>query len=636
MKKTLCLLFLLSLTYFSIAQTADISLVDKYANEKRVILNKQETYYLSVKNDLPTASRDYVEEILVIDPTIESNGTAEIHFNTFSQITDIQGETQIGKKRTKIDLYNDVETHDIMLNDIFYSGYKKKTVHFKRLSKGATTKLAYKEVFTKPRMMPTFSVGEGVPLLSTELKIVTSNKVHLGYKIFNNDDKTIEVTETKTGSGEKTYTFKAKNVEKMSYESGSPSYSYIAPHVIFYIKGYETSQGYKSFLESDKDLYSWYSSLVANINKKDETELQAITTEVIKDKATDKEKAIAIFNWVQQKIKYVAFEDGMGGFIPREAADVCSKRYGDCKDMANILNQMMTFAKLNSYLVWIGTRNRPYSYKEVPTPAVDNHMIAAVRLNDEVIFLDATGQYVPFGYPTPFIQGKEAMVNLGEEHKIIKVPEMSADANLNINTIDINIEDDVLKCTGKKELKGYSKMSFLHRYDAYANEEDDFWKYYLSIGNNKFELGSQTHKLNTYEDKNIEIDYDFTLASYARKVGNRILLNPHLHKTGWDLLEEDRKTDYEFRYKRTHEMHYSIAIPKGYTVNNLPSNSEMKNNDVSYTITYKQEGDKIWVDVVMANHSLVIKKENQAAYNEIVEALKKAQKKNIMFVQVSE
>lgn len=632
MKHLLCAVLLLTISYISFAQTAEPSLLEKYANEKRVILNKQETYYLNVKNGSPTASRDYSEEILVIDPTITSNSVAEIHFNTFSFIKDIQGETQVGKKRTKIDLYEDVETSDIMSSDIFYSGYKKKTIHFKRLTKGATTKFSYKEVFSKPRMMPTFSIGEGVPLLSIELKIVTSNKIHLGYKIFNDENQQIKVQESVDDSGQKTYVFKAKNVDKLPYEYGSPSYSFIAPHVIFYIKGYETNSGYKSFLESDKDLYDWYSSLIKDINQKDETELKAITDELIQDKETDEAKAKAIFNWVQQKIRYVAFEDGMGGFIPREAADVCSKRYGDCKDMANLLNQMMTYAELNSYLVWIGTRNRPYSYKEVPTPMVDNHMIAAIKLDEEIIFLDATGQYVPFGYPTPFIQGKEAMVNLGGEHQIIKVPEMNADANLNKNTIHVNIEGDVLKCTGEKQLKGYSKMNFLHRVDAYANEEEDFWKYYLSIGNNKFELGKQTHELHTYDFENAVINYDFTLESYARKVGSRILLNPHLYKTSLDLLEEDRKTDYEFSYNRTHEMQYLINIPEGYTVNKLPANSEMKNDFLSYAITYEQQEDKIVVGVSISNHALLVKKENQAAYNEVVAALKKAQKKNIMFV----
>ena len=311
MKYLFFLVLLFSVCFTTFAQTESIGLLEKYADEKRVILNKQETYYLNIKNGLPTASRDYLEEILVVDPSIESNGVAEIHFNTFSNIFNIQGETQIGKKKTKIDLYNDVETHDVSSSGIFYSGYKKKTIHFKRLAKGAKTKLAYKEVFTKPRMMPSFMIGEGVPLLSAELKIITSDDIHLGYKIFNNENEIIKVEESVDESGKKTYVFKAKNVDKMLYEDAAPSYSYVVPHVIFYIKGYETKNGYQSFLESDKDLYNWYSSLIKDINQEDETELKAITTAILKDKETDEEKAKAIFNWVQQKVRYIAFEDNI-------------------------------------------------------------------------------------------------------------------------------------------------------------------------------------------------------------------------------------------------------------------------------------------------------------------------------------
>ena len=40
---------------------------------------------------------------------------------------------------------------------------------------------------------------------------------------------------------------------------------------------------------------------------------------------------------LQNNINYVAFEDGLGGFIPRGAASVCDKRYGDCKDKSLLL-----------------------------------------------------------------------------------------------------------------------------------------------------------------------------------------------------------------------------------------------------------------------------------------------------------
>ena len=121
-----------------------------------------------------------------------------------------------------------------------------------------------------------------------------------------------------------------------------------------------------------------------------------------------------IFNWVQDNIRYIAFEDGLGGFIPRDAASVCNKRYGDCKDMANLLFEMLNHAGIEAYRAWIGTRNRPYKYKEVPTPMVDNHMITAVIIDGETIFLDATDSYVPFGLPSAFTQTKEALLGIDE------------------------------------------------------------------------------------------------------------------------------------------------------------------------------------------------------------------------------
>ena len=75
---------------------------------------------------------------------------------------------------------------------------------------------------------------------------------------------------------------------------------------------------------------------------------------------TDEAKARRIYKWVQQNIKYVAFEDGMEGFIPRDASLVCSRRYGDCKDMASILTKMLQYSGVEACFVWIGTRSLPY------------------------------------------------------------------------------------------------------------------------------------------------------------------------------------------------------------------------------------------------------------------------------------
>lgn len=81
---------------------------------------------------------------------------------------------------------------------------------------------------------------------------------------------------------------------------------------------------------------------------------------------------------------------------------------------------MLSLAGLKGNLTWIGTRSIPYSYNEVPTPIVDNHMILSYKYNDKTYFLDATGRFIPIDLPTSFIQGKEALISNGENSYVIE------------------------------------------------------------------------------------------------------------------------------------------------------------------------------------------------------------------------
>src|SRR5690606_41037728 len=96
------------------------------------------------------------------------------------------------------------------------------------------------------------------------------------------------------------------------------------------------------------------------------------------------------------------------GFIPREADKVFERKFGDCKDMTSIITEMAKYVNVpNVNFTWIGTRELPYTYQQLPTPAVDNHMIATYIKDGKKIYLDATDANVPFGMPSGFIQGKE-------------------------------------------------------------------------------------------------------------------------------------------------------------------------------------------------------------------------------------
>ena len=234
------------------------------------------------------------------------------------------------------------------------------------------------------------------------------------------------------------------------------------PHIIYYIKSYEKDGKKEEVLGTPEKLYQWYYSLIKDINKTDQTALKNKTLELIKDKNTDLEKAKAIYQWVQQNVHYVAFEDGMGGFVPREASDIFQKLYGDCKDMANLLNQMLRYAQLDSNLTWIGTTSKPYKYEEVPTPQVDNHMITNVVIDGKSYFLDATDKFCPFTFPSSMIQGKEALIGKSEkEFKLEMVPEVETSKNKTTILMKLNLENNNIVGDVTTTVSGLNKSLFI-------------------------------------------------------------------------------------------------------------------------------------------------------------------------------
>ena len=75
----------------------------------------------------------------------------------------------------------------------------------------------------------------------------------------------------------------------------------------------------KKLLDGVGGLYSWYYSLVENINKEDtDPELEVLVAELIKGKTSDLEKVKALYYWTQKNIKYIAFEYALGGFHLQE------------------------------------------------------------------------------------------------------------------------------------------------------------------------------------------------------------------------------------------------------------------------------------------------------------------------------
>ncbi len=198
------------------------------------------------------------------------------------------------------------------------------------------------------------------------------------------------------------------------------------------------------------DLYKWYYTFVEGLNKEQSPELEAIVKKIKSESTSEIDLVKNVFYWVQTNIQYIAFEQGMRGLIPHSGNYICEKRYGDCKDMANLIVNMLQLADVKAYHTWIGTRDLPYRYTEVPTPIVDNHMIATyISPDGKYYFLDATSDYTPFGFPSSMIQGKEALIGLdAKRYEVKEVLVLEKEKNQIFDSVTVKMENNQLVGTG--------------------------------------------------------------------------------------------------------------------------------------------------------------------------------------------
>lgn len=601
---------------------------NQFPGEDAVILNQQEHLHITQNDAGQLEIRlDSKKETLILNAGNIAFSNDAIFYTSFSDIQNIQAETKVPVSRNKYRSVpvTDIEEQEVLENGIFYSDYKRKMIIFPAVENGAILDLSYEEYLSDPHMLSPFYFDSYAPVLEAAYSVTFPNTVELATVLYGRNTEQVRFEESVQGNYT-TYTWRAENMPRATGEENAPSRAYYSPHVIIRISQYQKKGETIPVLRDKADLYNWYEGLVKQMPEEDETELKSLVRELTASLNRDIDKAEAIFNWVQNNIQYIAFEDGMGGFVPRPASSVCTRRYGDCKDMANLLARMLNYAGLEAYLTWIGTRSKPYTYGEVPTPIVDNHMITTLKIDGETYLLDATGKYTPFPLPTPMIQGKEAMIGLGDgRFEIRKVPAIEKEVNLLTDSTWLSIQDRDLIGKARRQARGFFQLDLdAKRNLIEENGVEQFWQDYLTKGNNKFALTDfSPQTVRSDRAAGLSIPYDFELPGYVRKVGSRMLINLNLNRrlqsAGIDLSK--RKYDREFEFRYIHRDVNTLDIPEGYSVSYLPKSVEYQDDRFGFQIRYNQTGGRIILEKEIYINTLLLTEDDFSAWNEMIDQL---------------
>jgi len=634
LNKTILLLGITFLSLNSIkAQTSFDTYKKEYPDYNELIINNKTSYTISIEDKKLKVIQDNQYESMILSENGIQNNKETFSYSDLVKLISFDAYTivQDRGRDKKIKVTQALEKQS-QSSSVFHDDVKTKQLVFPNLEAGAKKTYEYTTEFTDPNLLHKFLFSDILPIKNSTLEIKTDKDVNIGFEIFNDPNHTIEFNKIEKKDSN-IYQWTLKDSKPIKFEGSSPGYLYSVPHIIFYIKDYTTDNKKTVLLGDIQRMYDYYSGFVKNLNTTEDEALKAQTLALIEGKKTEEEKLKAIFYWVKDNVKYIAFENGYEGFIPRAASLVYERKFGDCKDMASIITSMAKYANIsNVYLAWIGTRKLPYSFTQIATPSTTDHMIAVYKKGSEYIFLDATDQETHYGIPSAFIQDKEALLCNGDKFEIVKVPITNAEKNSIKDSVVLTINNDKIAGTGHLEISGYNRTNTLNQIGDSSNKTRfEMIKSLVLKGNNKFSLYDYCEENIKDRDKPYDVRYDFDISNYIVKVDKELYLSlifdKYYEKSN---MEKDREASYDFDYLSKFYSNAECLIPKNYEVKYLPKNFELDNDLLKVKIIYQQKGNSIVMQSTIELKTILLEKKDFSLWNETVKKLKSCYSETII------
>ena len=387
----------------------------------------------------------------------------------------------------------------------------------------------------------------------------------------------------------------------------------------------------KVYFGTIADQYAWYRQLVSNIGS-DQAIVKAKAQEITAGFTNDPDKIKAVFYWMQNNIRYVAFEDGIAGFRPDKADEVIRKKYGDCKGMANATKELLKSLGYDARLCWIGTNHIAYDYS-TPSLSVDNHMICALKFQGKFYFLDATETYLGFNEYAERIQGRQCLIEDSDKYILTNVPSTTYRQNADEEKRVLSVNRMDLKGTATHEWRGEEKEYILTQLNnTKKDKSQESFIRYLSNNNKDYVLTdfktSDVNNLNQNLTASYSIDHRNAVSSFGKDYYVDLDFGKELSDYTFDTAKRD--LDYWFPYKTNISRETQLNVPAGYAISSLPPNVEIKNDNYEFTMTYTQTAGKLIYEKNLIIKNIKLAKSQFAQWNSDIEKLVAAYNEQIV------
>lgn len=414
------------------------------------------------------------------------------------------------------------------------------------------------------------------------LSIFCLPELNFKYKEFNVDGNQNIVKEEKPNG----VSYTASNLVSIKDEDYSPYYRNYIPHVLFGLESFNL-EGVEGTASSWKDFGSWiYSSLLTGT---DEIPLET-QTKIKMLVGTEKDPikvARIVYQYVQNKTRYISVQLGIGGWKPMLAKDVDRLGYGDCKALTNYTRALLNVVGVPSYYTIIYGDTQKRDLREDFVSMQGNHAILALPVDGKMYWLECTSQTNPFGFQGDFTDNRLALIVKPEGGEIVRTHEYIAKENTQMTNGSFSIDENG-SISGSVFIKSKGTQ-YDNKYSNGSKSVDDLNKFYKSYFGHINNL--KLKKINVANNKE-EVEFSEEVlveaTEYAKKSGQRLIfaLNAYNPVRGIPQRYRTRMNPFEISRGFYDYDEITIDLPKGFTIEAKPDNLEIKDKFGDYKAEY--------------------------------------------------
>ncbi|WP_343328828.1 DUF3857 domain-containing protein [Polaribacter staleyi] len=385
-----------------------------------------------------------------------------------------------------------------------------------------------------------------------------------------------------------------KNQPALKYEENSVSYNEILPTLMVVPLDFQTDN-IKGSYSNWKELGVWMNeSILRGKSNLEETTKQKILS-LVKGVEDPIKKAKIVYNFMQNKTRYISVQVGIGGIQPISANEVDKVSYGDCKGLTNYTKALLDVVGVQSNYVHVeANRDDKVSFDtDFASLAQGNHVILNIPNNGNDIWLECTSQTIPFGFLGDFTDDRNVLVITPEGGVIKRTPAYKNETNLQELNGKIQLEKNgSLTASLHRVSKGiqYDDKSF---YETLSKEEltkkykSNDWSY-----NNNLEIDA-VDLLNDKDKVVFKEDLKVTIKNYASVNNKEYLFRVNVFNRNNFIPKRYRSRKLPLKISRGYkdEDQYEIIIPEGYVLGVLPSEKNISSKFGTYKVTFTKVDD---------------------------------------------